>query len=254
MLTSGLKTFNLSPRFSVLYSFLSKHKSSHFIISFHYTKQFRVSPTPRLLPLHIQESGRTVFSGTHSCLKKEKRLGRFSFFLSASVEGSTREIFFSTVSLRMISAISNRKPSSNWFKSKRFTVVLEKTLESFLDSKEIKPVNPKGNQPWMFFGSTDTEAEAPILWPPDKSRLIGKYLDSGKDWGQKDNGHEFEQTLEIVEEREAWHTVVHRVTESETRLSNSTRSLRFGRFGTDFKYKNPSIFFALSSSAYWLDP
>ena len=112
-LTSGLKTFNLSPRFSVLYSFLSKHKSSHFIISFHYTKQFRVSPTPRLLPLHIQESERTVFSGTHSCLKKEKRLGRFSFFLSASVEGSTREIFFSTVSLRMISAISNRKPSSN---------------------------------------------------------------------------------------------------------------------------------------------
>ena len=68
-------------------------------------------------------------------------------------------------------------------------------------------------------------------------------------WHHQLNGHEFEQTLEIVEDREAWHTVVHRVTESETRLSNSTtRSLRFGRFGTDFKDKNP-IFFALSSSA-----
>ena len=55
------------------------------------------------------------------------------------------------------------------------TVVLEKTLESPLDSKEIKPVNPEGNQPWIFIGRTDTEAEAPILWPPDaESRLIGK--------------------------------------------------------------------------------
>ena len=90
-----------------------------------------------------------------------------------------------------------------------WTVVLEKTLESPLDSK-IKPVNPKGNQPWIFFGRSDAEAEAPILWPPDvKSWLIGKDPDKGKDWGQEEkgvtenetvgwhhwlNGREFEQT------------------------------------------------------------
>ena len=65
-------------------------------------------------------------------------------------------------------------------------VVLEETLESPLDSKDIKPVNPKGNQPWIFTARTDAEAEAPILWPPDlKSRLIGKDSDAGKDWRQK---------------------------------------------------------------------
>ena len=64
------------------------------------------------------------------------------------------------------------------------TVVLEKTLESPLDSKEIKPVNPIGNQPWIFIGMTDAEAEAPIFWPPDvKSQLTGKNPDAGKDWG-----------------------------------------------------------------------
>ena len=88
-------------------------------------------------------------------------------------------------------------------------MVLEKTLESSLDSKEIKPVNPKGNQPWIFIGSTD--AKAPILWSPDaKSWLIAKGPDAGKDWGQEEKGatedkmvgwhhqlhkHEFEQTL-----------------------------------------------------------
>ena len=62
-------------------------------------------------------------------------------------------------------------------------VVLEKTLKSSSDSKEIKPVNPKGNQSWIFIGRTDAEAEAPILWPPDtKSQLIGKDPDAGKDW------------------------------------------------------------------------
>ena len=90
-----------------------------------------------------------------------------------------------------------------------WTVVLKKTLESPLDSKEIKPVNQKGNQPWIFIGSTD--AEAPILWPPDvKSQFIGKDPDARKDWVHEDkgvredkmvgwhhwlNGHEFEQTL-----------------------------------------------------------
>ena len=70
-----------------------------------------------------------------------------------------------------------------------WTVVLEKTLESPLDCKEIKPVSPKGNQPWIFLGKTDAETEAPILWPPDaKSQLIGKDPVAGKHWGQEENG------------------------------------------------------------------
>ena len=68
-------------------------------------------------------------------------------------------------------------------------VMLEKTLESSLNSKDIKPVNPKGNQPWIFIGRSDAETEAPVLWPPDtKSRLIGKDPDAGKDWGQEEKG------------------------------------------------------------------
>ena len=90
------------------------------------------------------------------------------------------------------------------------TVVLEKTLQSPLDSKEIKSDNPKGNQPWIFIGRTDVEAKAPLLWLPDvKSWLIGKDPEARKNWGQEENGvtedemvgwrhqlngHEFEQT------------------------------------------------------------
>ena len=91
-----------------------------------------------------------------------------------------------------------------------WTMVLEKTLESPLDCKEIQPVNPKGNQSWIFIEKTDVEAETPILWPPDaKNWLIGKDSDAGKDWRQEEkgmteheiigwnhwlNGHEFEQS------------------------------------------------------------
>ena len=93
-----------------------------------------------------------------------------------------------------------------------WTVVLKKTLESPLDCKKIKPVNLKGNQPWLFIGRTDAEAEAPILWPSDvKSRLIGKDPDAGKDWRQEKgmtvdemvgwhqwlDGQEFEQAPRI---------------------------------------------------------
>ena len=68
-------------------------------------------------------------------------------------------------------------------------VVLEKTLESPLDFKEIKPVNPKGSQPWIFIGKPDAETEAPILWPPDvKNWLIGKDPDAGEDWRQEEKG------------------------------------------------------------------
>ena len=105
-------------------------------------------------------------------------------------------------------------PKKWWFR----TVVLERTLESSLDNK-IKPVHPKGNQPWIFIGRTDAEAEALILWSPDaKSWLTGKDPDAGKDWGQEEkgaaedemvglrhwlNGHEFKQTPETVKDREA---------------------------------------------------
>ena len=90
-----------------------------------------------------------------------------------------------------------------------WTVVLEKTLESLLDSKEIQPIHPKGNQSWIFIRRTDAEAEAPVFWPPDvKNWLITKDPDAGKDWRQEEeemtedemigwhhqlNEHEFEQ-------------------------------------------------------------
>ena len=89
------------------------------------------------------------------------------------------------------------------------TVVLEKTLKSPLDSKEIKPVNPKRNQPWIFFRRTEAEAEAPVLWPLVGKSRLRKDPDAGKDWRQEEkgmtedemvgwhhwlNGHEFEQT------------------------------------------------------------
>ena len=70
-----------------------------------------------------------------------------------------------------------------------WTVVLEKTLESPLDCKEIQPVHSKGDQPWAFIGKTDAKAETPILWPPDaKSWLTGKDSDAGMDWGQEEKG------------------------------------------------------------------
>ena len=70
-----------------------------------------------------------------------------------------------------------------------WSVVLEKTLESPLDCKEIQPVHPKGDQSWVSIGKTDAEAETPILWPPHvKSWLIGKDPDAGRDWGQEEKG------------------------------------------------------------------
>ena len=79
-----------------------------------------------------------------------------------------------------------------------WTVVLEKTLESPLDCKEIQPVHPRGDQSWIFIGRTDVEAETPILWPPDvMSWLIWKDPDAGKDWGQKEKG--------TTEDEVGWH-------------------------------------------------
>ena len=117
-------------------------------------------------------------------------------------------------------------------------MVLLRTLENPLDQKEIKPVNPKGNQPWIFIGRTDAETEAPVLWPPDaKRQLIGKDPDAGKDWRWEEKGmiedemvgwHHWlddmslSKLLELVMDREAWYAAVHLVAKSWTRLSDWT--------------------------------
>ena len=121
----------------------------------------------------------------------------------------------------------------------RWTVVLEKTLESSLDRKESKSVNPKENHPWIFTGRTDMDAEAPVLWPPDaKSWLTGKDSDAGKDWGRRTGWRKdrwldgipdsmdmsLSKLLKIVKDREACHAVVHGITKSRTQLSDWTHS------------------------------
>ena len=110
-----------------------------------------------------------------------------------------------------------------------WTVVLEKTLESPLDCKESQPVNPKGNQSWVFIGRTDAEAETPILWPPDaKNQLTGKDPDTRKD-RRREKMTEYATDMnlskfwELVTDREAWQATVHGVTKSWTQLSYWTQ-------------------------------
>ena len=118
-----------------------------------------------------------------------------------------------------------------------WTVMLEKTLESPSDCKEIQPVHSKGGQSSVFFGRNDAKAEIPIFWPQDaKSWLIGKDSDAGRDWGRRRGRQRmrcldgitdskvmnFGKFRELVMDRKVWHAVVHGVTKSQTRLSDWT--------------------------------
>ena len=133
-----------------------------------------------------------------------------------------------------------------------WTVVLEKTLESPLDCKEIQPAHPKEDQSWVFTEGTDVEAEMPILWPPHaKSWLIGKDPDDGKDWGQEEkgmkedemvgwshrlSGHGFGWTPGVsVMDREAWRAAVQGVAKSWIRLSDWTELYLRDKGGTRTK-------------------
>ena len=93
-------------------------------------------------------------------------------------------------------------PKNLWF----WIIVMRKTFESPLDSKEIKSVNPKVNQPWIFTGRTNAETEAPILWPPDvKRQLTGKDPDAGKEWGQEEKGAQRMRWLDgIIDSMDIW--------------------------------------------------
>ena len=130
-----------------------------------------------------------------------------------------------------LDSIESRMPKNWCFR----TVVLEKTPESTLDSKEIKPVNLKGDQPWAFTGRTNAAAEAPVFWSSDVNRwLIGKVPDAGKDRGQKEKRASEDEMAgqyhwcsqhelwEIVRERDALCAAVHGFTKSRTRLGDWT--------------------------------
>ena len=145
-------------------------------------------------------------------------------------------IFFSVVIFGRESRVIEEAKKS-WF----FWIVVlgcHSCIESPLGSKEIKPINPKGNQPWIFIGRTDAVAEAPILWPPaEKGWLIGKDPDAGIYWRQKKKGATEDETDSItssvdmnlnklwelvVKDRGAWHAAVHGVAKSQTHSSNWT--------------------------------
>ena len=128
------------------------------------------------------------------------------------------------------------KKAEHWRIDAFGAVMLEKTLESPLDCKEIQPVHSKGVQPWVFFGRNDAKAETPVFWPPHaKSWYFGKDSDSGRDCGQEETGTTEDEMVgwltdstdvslselrKLVMDKEAWHAAIHGVTKSRTQLSD----------------------------------
>ena len=139
-----------------------------------------------------------------------------------------------------------------------WTVVLEKTLESPLDCKEIQPVHSKGDEFWDFFGGNDAEAETPVLWPPHaKSWLIREDSDARRDWGSRRRGRQrmrwldgitdsmdvsLSELRELVMDREAWRAAIHGIAKSRTRLSDWTelnwRSVTLPHSGSVLNWEN----------------
>ena len=152
-----------------------------------------------------------------------------------------------------------------------WSVVLEKTLESPLDCKEIQPFDSKGDKSWVFFGRTDAEAETPVLWlPHTKSWLIGKDCDAGRDWGQEQKGMtedemagwyhrldgcEFEWIPGVGDGQEAWPAAIYGVTKSRTWLSDWS-DLIWSRLVITFlpRSKRLLISWLQSQSAVTLEP
>ena len=150
------------------------------------------------------------------------------YFANQGLSGQSYDFSSSHVWMWELDCVESWAPKNWCF----WTVMLEKTVESPLYCKEIQPVHPKGNQSWIFIGRTDTEAETPILWPPDaKNRLIWKDSDAGKDWRHEEKGMtedrwldgitdsinmSLSQLWELVIYREAGCSTIHRAAKSWT--------------------------------------
>ena len=151
------------------------------------------------LPDHLTCLLRNLYAGQEATVRTGH--GRTDWFQIG--KGVCQGCGFSSSRVWMWELDCEESWAQNWC---FWTVVLEKTLECPLDSKEIHPVHPKGDQSWVFIGRTGVEAETPVLWPPDaKSWLLGKDPDAGKDWGQEEKGM-------TEDEMVGWH---HRLNEYE---------------------------------------